>query len=347
MTGKPLIQAKREIDTMIDRAENLYKLAADVMKDDNISIDSTNVLKIKKDPIGISFLISPWNYPLITVVGSLVPSILFGNPVVLKHSPRTPLVGNYFEEAFKSVGALNVVQHLFLRNEDVSKIYTYDEINFVGFTGSVETGRKVLKDIAMANRFIHTNFELGGKDAAYVCEDADLDFAVDNVVDGAMYNSGQSCCAIERVYVHSSIYDEFCQKASDLITKQYKLGNPLSSETNFGPMALPDAPILLKEQVEEAVSSGAEIVCGGNIVNDSTGNGRFFEPTLLKECNNDMQIVAKESFGPVLPVIKVENDDEAIDLINSSEYGLTSALYTKDYNKANLLANRVFTFNID
>jgi acyl-CoA reductase-like NAD-dependent aldehyde dehydrogenase len=339
-----LNHAKGEINTMLQRAEALFKLAPEILKEDNISIDSSNIQKIKKEPIGISFLISPWNYPLITVVGSLIPSILCGNPVLLKHSPRSPLVGNQFEEAFKSVGALNVVQHLFLQNEHVKNIYEIPEVNFVGFTGSVEAGKRVLNDIATANRFIHTNFELGGKDAAYIMEDADLQYAVENIVDGAMYNSGQSCCAIERVYVHSSLYDQFLEKATDFITKSYVLGDPMDSKTNLGPMALPDAPIFLKESVDEAVSSGAEVLCGGNIVNDANGKGRFFEPTLIKECRNDMQIMAKESFGPLMPVAKVESDDEAIDLINNSEYGLTAALYSKDYQKATTLASRVMVF---
>jgi len=341
MMGKPVIQAKREVDTMIDRAENLYKLAPDVMKEDNISIDSENILKIKKDPMGLTFLISPWNYPLLTVIGSLIPSILCGNPVILKHSPRTPLVGNYFEEAFKSVGALNVVQHLFISNEDVPEVYKHEDINFVGFTGSVETGRKVLKDIAMANRFINTTFELGGKDAAYVCEDADINFAVENIVDGAMYNSGQSCCAIERVFVHAAVYDEFCEKASNFISSFYKLGDPLSEETNLGPLALPDAPIIMKEHIDEAISSGAELILGGNIVKDSNNKGRFFEPTLLKECNNEMLVMRKETFGPILPIAKVDGDDEAIDLINTSEYGLTSAIYSKDYKRASKISTKV------
>jgi acyl-CoA reductase-like NAD-dependent aldehyde dehydrogenase len=339
--GKPQSQAKKEISTMIDRAEAIYKMAKEVLKEDNISIDSQNMIKIKKEPVGIAFIISPWNYPLLTTVSALLPALLCGNSVLLKHSIRTPLVGQHFEEAFKSVGAINAVQHLFLNNNDIEKLYKFEQVNYVGFTGSVETGRVVQKAIANSKRFIQTNFELGGKDAAYVLEDADIDFAVDNVVDGSMYNSGQSCCAIERVFVHASKYDEFLNKAADLISKTYKLGDPLDPNTNFGPMALPDAPIFLKEQIEEAVNSGAELLLGGSITNDSQGKGRFFEPTLIKDCKNEMQIFSNESFGPIMAVARVENDDEAIDLINTSSYGLTNAIYSKDYKRALKLADKL------
>ncbi len=342
--GKPITQARREIDTMIDRAEVLFKLSTEVLKDDNILIDSQNIQKIVKDPIGLSLVISPWNYPLLTVVGSLIPSILCGNPVLLKHSIRTPKVGRQFEEAFNSVGALGVVQHLFLENENVKHLFKIPNLNFVGFTGSVETGKNVEKEIARTGRFINTSYELGGNDAAYVREDADLDFAVDNIVDGCLYNSGQSCCAIERVLVHSSVYDEFLDKAAALIAKSYKLGNPMDETTNLGPLALPDAPIILKEIVDDAVHLGAELLLGGSIINDSEGKGRFFEPTLIKDCRTDMHIFIRETFGPLVAVAKVENDDEALNIINNSEYGLTSAIYTKDYKNAIELSKRVYFY---
>lgn len=339
--GKPIGQARKEIGTMLDRAEYLFKLAPEVLKEDNILVDSQNILKIKKEPIGIAFVISPWNYPLLTTSSALIPAILCGNAVLLKHSIRTPLVGNHFEEAFKSVGALNAVQHLFLENSNIEKVYSHPDVNFVGFTGSVETGSVVQKGIAKSKRFIASSYELGGKDAAYVCEDADLDHAVDNIVDGCMYNSGQSCCSIERVYVHTSVYDEFVEKAADLISKTYKLGNTMDENTNLGPMALPDAPLLLKEHVDQAVGAGAELLLGGSIINDSNGKGRFFEPTLIKDCRNDMLIMSKESFGPIMAVSRVENDEEAIDLINDSEYGLTNAIYSKDYKRASAIGDKL------
>ncbi len=147
---------------MLGRAEAIYSLAAEQLQDDNIQIDSTNIIKIKKDPIGISVIISPWNYPLLCAVGAMIPSILGGSPVLLKHSPRTPITGNHFEEAFKSTGAPNVVQHIFLKNENVHNLYKINNVGFVGFTGSVDSGYTVLDNIAKSRRFINTNFELGG-----------------------------------------------------------------------------------------------------------------------------------------------------------------------------------------
>jgi acyl-CoA reductase-like NAD-dependent aldehyde dehydrogenase len=342
--GKPLTQSRREVDTMLDRAEILFKLAPEILKDDNVLIDAHNIQKIQKEPIGLSLLISPWNYPLLTVVGSLIPSILCGNPVLLKHSIRTPKVGQQFEEAFKSVGALGVVQHLFLDNENLKYVYKLPSINYVGFTGSVETGKNVQKEIAKTGRFINTSFELGGNDAAYVREDADIDFAVENIVDGCLYNSGQSCCSIERVLVHASVYDQFLDKAAELIAKNYILGDPFDEKTNIGPMALPDSPLALKDVVDDAVNLGAELLLGGSIVNDAEGKGRFFEPTLIKDCRTDMQVFIRENFGPLIPVARVENDDEAINIINNSEFGLTSAIYSKDYKKSSELSKRVSIF---
>lgn len=339
--GKPIAQARKEVLTMMDRAENLIKIAPEVLTEDNIHLDSSLMLKITKEPIGTSLIISPWNYPLLCCIGAIIPSIICGNSVLLKHSPRTPLLGKFFQEAFNSVGALNVVQDFFVENDTVAQAYNHHSINYVGFTGSVEGGKAVLLDIAKTGRFIHTNFELGGKDAAYVLEDADLDFAVENILDGALYNSGQSCCAVERVYVHSSLYEDFVEKATKFIEDCYKIGNPLDEATNIGPMALPDSPVYLKEQVEEAVQNGAELQLGGNSCNDSKGKGRFFEPTIIKDCRSDMQIMLKESFGPIVAIERVGDDNEAINIMNNSEYGLTAALYTKDTNKALELGKRV------
>jgi len=229
-----------------------------------------------------------------------------------------------------------------LKNSDAHLLYKHYEIGSLGFVGSVDTGKMVLKNIAEESRFIPINYELGGKDAAYVREDADIDLAVDNIVDGAMYNSGQSCCSIERVYIHKNHYDKFIDKARDLISK-YKLGDPFASDTTLGPMALPDAPILLRDQVAEAVSSGAEIICGGNICQDEKGKGRFFEPTLLKECTNEMSIMSRESFGPLMPCAKVEDDQEALALINNTDYGLTTAIYSKDYKIVEDLSKNIDT----
>lgn len=345
--GKPLIQAIREVDGMIQRSNALCELSREALKDEIIQIDAHNLVKIKKDPIGISFMISPWNYPLLTVVNGLVASILAGNPVLLKHSVKTPIVGDFFAQAFQSVGATNVVQHLFLDGKDIPLMYKHKSINYVGFTGSVETGKTVIKNIANSSRFVQTAFELGGKDPAYVREDADLKSAVEGIVDGAVYNSGQSCCSVERVYVHEKLYDNFIELAKEEMEK-LTIGNPLGKEENgklvcpsMGPMALPDSLLFMKEQIDSATEQGAEVVFGGNITVDSNGLGRFFEPTLLRFCDNSMDIVRTETFGPILPVIKVSSDNEAIELMNDSDFGLTAAIYSKDSKSAERLGKEL------
>lgn len=350
--GKPVKQAIGEINTMIDRCNTLCALSYEALADDIIQVDSNSMIKIKKEPIGVTFMISPWNYPLITVINGLIASILCGNPVLLKHSVRTPIVGDFFEQAFKAVGGSGIVQHLFLEPKDIPSLYKEIRINCVSFTGSLETGKSVLKNISESNRFVNQIFELGGKDPAYVREDADLASAVAGVVDGAMYNSGQSCCSIERVYVHENIYDDFINMAEEEIRK-IKLGNPMGDLTDqdvsienktfpgLGPMALPDSLMLIKDQIEKAGQSGAEIIVGGNITRDDKNLGRFFEPTLLANCENSMEIMQAETFGPVLPVCKVSNDNEAIDLMNDSQFGLTAAIYSKDYHLAEKLVEKL------
>eukprot|EP00340_Litonotus_pictus_P003133 CAMPEP_0170519420 /NCGR_PEP_ID=MMETSP0209-20121228/4843_1 /TAXON_ID=665100 ORGANISM="Litonotus pictus, Strain P1" /NCGR_SAMPLE_ID=MMETSP0209 /ASSEMBLY_ACC=CAM_ASM_000301 /LENGTH=398 /DNA_ID=CAMNT_0010805301 /DNA_START=273 /DNA_END=1469 /DNA_ORIENTATION=+ len=346
--GKPVSQGLGEINVMIDRCNNLCDMSREALQDDIVQIDSTNMIKIKKEPIGISFIISPWNYPLITTINSLIASILCGNPVILKHSVRTPIVGDFFAEAFKAVGPNDVVQHLFLDGKDIPSIYSHKKINYVGFTGSVDTGKTVLKNLANSQRFIHSVFELGGKDPAYVRADADLEAAVAGVVDGAMYNAGQSCCSLERVYVHESLYDKFVDLAVEEASK-ITLGNPLGNLSdgsnvvypNMGPMALPDSIMQIKDQVDKAGEAGADILLGGNISTDEEGLGRFFKPTILANCDNTMDIMQSETFGPVLPISKVYSDNEAIEKMNDSQFGLTAAVYSKDYSEAEKICSQL------
>ncbi len=175
--------------------------------------------------------------------------------------------------------------------------------------------------------------ELGGKDGFYVAEDADVKAAAEGLIDGAMYNAGQSCCSVERIFVHQKIYDEFLENSKELCLA-YKLGDPLKEETTMGPLTLSTAPDLLKYQIEEAVSQGGKIICGGMETSDALGNGRFFEPTVIANPGTDVALMVDESFGPVVGVIPVENDEEAIKLINESKFGLTGGVYSKDRERA-------------
>ena len=297
--------------------------------------------RIEKLPVGVVLCIAPWNYPLLTAVNCIVPAVLAGNAVQIKHSSRTPLCGDAFERAFAAAGApAGIVQALHVASGPVlDDVIAMPQVGFVSFTGSVSAGRKVYSTIAQG-RFIDATLELGGKDGAYVARDADVAAAAAGVVDGAFYNAGQSCCAIERAYVHADVYDEFVAAAVELVNA-YHLGDPTDAHTTMGPLALPSAPDFLRSQVEDALNKGARLLCGGVASSDAHGKGRFFLPTLLDECDHSMSLMVDESFGPVLGLMKVGSDEEAIELMNDSEFGLTAAVYTSDVERAERVARAV------
>jgi acyl-CoA reductase-like NAD-dependent aldehyde dehydrogenase len=338
--GKPIGQSRGEIKTMLARVKKMIELAPEGLGEKLIKQDDKGILKITRDPVGVVFMISPWNYPLLTTINCLVASVLAGNSVVIKASPHTPLVAKHFEEAFKHAGTSHLVSDMMVTAESCQQLYPLPEIGFVSFTGSVQGGRSVQDDLG-AIRFIDTCFELGGKDPAYVAPDANLDAAVDGLMDGAMYNSGQSCCAIERIYVHESLYDKFVEKSTAFLKNTYKIGDPNDPSTNLGPMTLEEAPDKLAKQVELAVTDGAKVAIGGMKTQDDKGKGRFFEPTLLYDCENTMDIMLSESFGPIVGVAKVKNEEDAIKLMNDSNYGLTAAIYTENKDLALKMAPRL------
>ena len=275
------------------------------------------------------------------LLGSIVPAVLAGNAVQIKHSPRTPLCADAFERAFLAAGApAGLVQSMHCANESVDAAITLPEVGFVSFTGSVAVGRKV--QASTSRRFIDTTLELGGKDPAYVAADADLAAAAASLIDGSFYNAGQSCCAIERVYCHADVHDEFVERALALV-QEYKMGDPLDAATTLGPLALPAAPSLLEAQVAEATRKGARLLTGGSPATcEVSGRGRFFAPTLLDRCDHHaMGLMRDESFGPVLGVTKVASDAEAAAKMDDSIYGLTACIFTSDAARAEWVGERV------
>ncbi len=269
-------------------------------------------------------------------VNVVVPALLAGNTVLLKHSPRTPLCGLRFERAFASTSPPGLMQSLTLGHPHIAALIDGGGVDHVAFTGSVEGGRAVYQ--VAARRLIGVGLELGGKDPAYVAEDADLDFTAENVVDGACYNAGQSCCAVERVYVHRRVYPEFLERAR-AVMERYRMGNPLDGETDLGPLAIRGTLDLLERQVEDALAGGARLLLGGKRVPGTPGN--FFPPTLLADVPNDRLIMQEESFGPVLPALAVSGDEEALRLMNQSRFGLTASVWTKDLGRAERLARDI------
>jgi acyl-CoA reductase-like NAD-dependent aldehyde dehydrogenase len=287
--------------------------------------------RIEKVPLGVVLDLPAWNYPLLTAVNVVVPAVLAGNAVIVKHSPRSPLCGPMFADAFRAAGAdPRIVQSLDCAHELSEKMVADPRIDHVVFTGSVLGGTRISQ--AAAGRFLAIGYELGGNDPAYVAEDAELDRAADGLVDGAMYNAGQSCCAVERGYVHAKHYDALVA-AAERLARGYVLGDPLDAATNLGPIAQPGHVPELESLVTDAVRLGAKLVCGGKRT-QVDGRGRFFQPTVLCDVPQDAQLMRVEQFGPILALQKVNGDDEALQRMNDSVFGLTASVWTRSRDRA-------------
>ena len=296
---------------------------------------------IRRDPLGLIFTIAPWNYPFLTAVNTIVPGLMAGNAVILKAASQTILTGERFQAAFDKAGLpKGLFQHLVLSHEATAKILSGGHVDHVSFTGSVEGGRVIER--AAAGTFTSVGLELGGKDPAYVRADAKLDHAIENLVDGAFFNSGQSCCGIERIYVHKSLFKPFVDGAVAL-TKQYILDDPLQAGTTLGPMAATRFADLVRGQTAEAVARGASALIDAKAFKRNAAGTPWLAPQILTNVDHSMKVMTEESFGPVVGIMAVEGDDEAVRLMNDSVYGLTASIWTTNLDAAENLSSRMET----
>jgi len=339
--GRPMRQTPGEVDGFEKRARYMISIAEESLADIVPTAIEGFTRFIKRLPVGVVLVVAPWNYPLLTAVNAIVPALLAGNVVLLKHSAQTPLVAERFAEAFRAAGLPDgVFQLLHTTHDDTSRMIRLPEVNFVCFTGSVAGGIAI--EEAAAGRFIGIGLELGGNDPAYVRADADLAHAVETLVDGAFFNAGQSCCGIQRIYVHRSLFKEFIERAVAL-TKQYVLGNPLDSDTTLGPVVSTRAAADIRAIVSEAVGKGATGLIDARAFAMDKAGTPYMAPQILVDVDHGMKIMADECFGPVCGVMPVADDDEAIRLMNDSPYGLTAAVFTRDEEAALHIGERVET----
>ncbi|MEN4917186.1 aldehyde dehydrogenase family protein [Achromobacter spanius] len=330
--GRPLRYAPSEVAGFEARARHMIAIAGQALAPIQAPAQAGYTRFISREPIGVALTIAPWNYPLLTAVNSIVPALMAGNTVILKHSDQTPLCAEHIERAFREAGAPpGVFQYLHASHDIAQRLVRAPEIGYVSFTGSVRGGRAV--EESAAGRFIGVGLELGGNDPAYVRADANLEHAVETLVDGAFFNSGQSCCGIQRIYIARTRYDEFVERAAAL-TNQYVLGNPLDPETTLGPVVRARAAAEIRAVIDEAVGAGARNAIDPSRFKNASKGSPYVAPALLTQVDHRMRIMNDECFGPVVGVMPVDTDEQAIALMNDSPYGLTAAVFTRDEEAA-------------
>ncbi len=323
-----------------ERAGYMAEIAEEALAPIRIE-DSGNFRRyIAREPHGLVLVIAPWNYPYMTAINTVAPALIAGNAVMLKHASQTPLVGERMARAFHEAGIPeDVFANVFLDHDTTSGLIADKAFGFINFTGSVGGGRAIER--AAAGTFTPVGLELGGKDPGYVMEDAVLDRAAETLIDGAMFNSGQCCCGIERIYVAESLFDDFVERAVKIVSA-YRLGNPLDPETTLGPMASVRFANAVRAQIAEAIEKGARALIDPALFPQDDG-GAYLMPQILVDVDHSMRVMREESFGPVVGIMKVRNDEEAIELMNDSEFGLTASLWTQDIARAERIGRRLET----
>ena len=340
--GRPVRYTPNEIlRGAQERARHMMSIAAANLGD--IVVPQTDGFRkfIRREPVGTVLIVAPWNYPFLTAINSMVPALLAGNTVVMKHASQTLLAAERFSAACAAAGFPDgVFQHVHAGHAQVERMIADQRVNFVVFTGSVQGGAAMER--AAVGRFIGVGTELGGKDPSYVRGDADIDLAIAENVDGAFFNSGQSCCGIERIYVHDSVYDRFVDGFVDL-TRQYVLGDPRDVNTTIGPMVNESAARFVRGQITAALSEGACALVDESHFAAAADGTPYMGPTVLVDVDHTMDVMREESFGPVIGIMRVRDDDEALHLMNDSPYGLTCSVWSRDIDTVAALGSRLET----
>ena len=339
--GRPIRHTPGEIRGFEERARHMLGIAAQALVAVRPGDKAGFQRQIKRVPLGVVVVVAPWNYPYLTAVNAVLPALIAGNVVVLKHSHQTPLCAERFLEAFVSAGVpAGVFQYLHLSHANTKRLMGDPRVASVCFTGSVSGGRAVVAATALG--FATSGLELGGKDPAYVRADANLAHAIETLTDGAFFNAGQSCCGVKRIYVAASRYEEFVAGVVDL-TKKYRLGSPLDPETTIGPVVRTSAAEAVRSQVREAVARGARQLIDEASFAPSAPGTPYLAPQVLVDVDHSMRIMREETFGPAVGIMKVASDEEALRLMNDSEFGLTAAIFSADAARAEALGDALDT----
>jgi len=338
--GRP-VRYGGELRSLTERVEYMVGIAEEALAPIEPEPKDGFVRQIRREPLGVLLTIAPWNYPYLTAVNTIVPGLMAGNAVILKASSQTILTGERFQAAMDAAGlARGLFQNLVLSHDDTAKLISGRHVDHVSFTGSVAGGQAIER--AAAGTFISIGLELGGKDPAYVRADANLDHAVENLVDGAYFNSGQSCCGIERIYVDAAVYDRFVEGFAAL-TRTYVLDDPLDGAPTLGPMAAARFADAVRAHTAEAVGKGARPLIDQRAFVRHSETTAWLAPQVLTGVDHGMRVMTEETFGPVVGIMKVGGEDEAVRLMNDSPYGLTASIWTTDLDAAARIGGRIET----
>jgi len=344
--GRPIQFCSGELRGVAERARYMIENAEQALADINIENSDNKKRFIQRVPLGVVFIIAPWNYPYLTAINSIISALMAGNSVLLKHSAQTLLCAERFGQAFEQAGfPSGVFQYCHCDHIATTTILKSPKVNYISFTGSVSSGSVIETNVA--GLFKPLNLELGGNDPAYVRADISsdpqlLNSTIENIVDGVYFNSGQSCCAVERIYVHDSLYDKFTEQFIEHV-KQYQLANPLDENTTLGPVINSSSADKINQQLIQATNKGATVCIPDNYFNTNELPNNFIAPQVLLNVDHSMEIMTTESFGPIVGIMKVQNDKHAIELMNDSRYGLTASIWSSDVTQSLDIADKLHT----